>query len=374
MILTANFRPRIKENTLTRIKRMLIGQGKINVVVNVEVAPPDILGQYERSGGFFAVKLAKLLGVNDKNGDRYLQRQMGSRIYKGELLALRKGIFGKRAITAPTDGILEVYDPNKGELRLRSLPKVVPLTSGVYGIVESINKVTGEIFIKTMGTEVIGVLGAGVERGGILKIMNNASGMVSERQITGQLEGHIIVAGAFIHGESLKKAVECNLSGIISGGLNARDYKAMTGYVNPTLRIGSDPGISILATEGFGSLSIGQDVMEVVKSHNGRYVFLSGNAGRLLLPSVDPDSIMALHKVVLPKVIKPEGAIDISLGEINLGSGVRIIWPPFSGAQGKVVAIDKSLTTLDSGVSTYLLTIDTGKRRIRVPYPNVELI
>jgi hypothetical protein len=374
MNVTANLRPRIRSNRATHIRRKLVGNGKISVVVNQEISSSDILGQSARNAGFFSVKIAKLLGVDPEEGAKYLQRPIGSKIYKGELLGLKSSLFGKKFVTAPTDGILDFYDPDKGELRLKSLPKVIPLTSGVYGIVDAVNHQTGEILIKAMVTEITGVLGIGGERGGVLSIINNSSGLLSQRQITADMSNHIIVAGSLILSEGLKKAVECGVYGIITGGLNARDYKAMSGNLDPSQKMGADPGISIVATEGFGSLPIGDDIVKVVSKSNGKYVFLSGNSARLLLPSTDPDSIMALRKVILPQRNEVEGSLDLSLGEIKVGNRVRIIWAPFAGFQGKVVGIDKTLSVLPSGISTYLLTVETKLRKIRVPYPNVELI
>ena len=44
------------------------------------------------------------------------------------------------------------------------------------------------------------------------------------------------------------------------------------------------------------------------------------------------------------------------------------------GEQGKIISIDKIATTLPSGVVTYMITISTNTRKIRIPYNNVEII
>lgn len=375
MDLPVNLRPRIKLNTITHVRRSLIGgKGKLNVAPNQEVMSSDILGQSMHSAGFSAVNIAKNLGVSSNVGGKYLTKPIGSKIFKGELLGLKKGMFGDKVVTAPSDGVLAEYDSKLGEVMLEFLPKQQPLTSGVFGIVEQVNTDIGEVVIKTSVTEIIGIYGCGKERGGDIEAMGSSSELLSMQMLSHKLSSKIILGGALIYGEALRKAVECGISGIISGGINSLDFKAMSGSVDPHHRIGTDPGISILSTEGFGSMSIGSDIYNIIRAHDGKFAFLNGNTARLLLPSPEASSIINLRKVALPITKEAEGSSDVTFRMIEPGARVRIVWPPFAGWQGRVISIDKTPTQLPSGISTYLLVVETSRKKIMVPYLNVELV
>lgn len=372
--LFANRRIRIKPRICKLVKRVLKGPGRILVQKNIEVSPHDILGHYKLTTGFTKVNIARELNVSPAEVDKFLKKSVGQTVFKGELLAFKKSFFGTNQIIAPTDAIFESIDPKSGEATLKLIPKDIALTSGVFGIVENINQSEGEITIKCLTTEIYGVIGTGNEKEGFLNVISGPGDLVNAYKITPANRGQILVAGSLIMQETIKKALTCNVSGIICGGLNLEDYLSMAISLIPSKRVGTEIGISIVASEGFGLVPIGEDFQEVLNRHNGRFAMISGNLGRILLPSDDPDSILSCRKVSLledpAKGVKPE----VSIGEIKEGISVRLVWPPFFGAQGVVKAIDNTPTTLPSGISTYLLTVETKARKIRVPYTNVEII
>lgn len=372
--LLANIRFRVRPNRITHVRRALVGKGKLLVSKNEEIKPDDILGKSTLTSGFSVINLAKKLGVSPQEGLKYVQRPIGKTIFKGELLAFKKGILGKKFITAPTDGLIENYSSKTGELRIEFLPKEIPLTAGVVGIVERIDQKTGEVFIKTRVTEVYGVFGSGKERNGVLTILGGRGDLLHSSKIEDSLRQHVIVAGALIYGEALRKAAGLGVYGIISGGLNVADYSSIINTLDPRSRIGSDVGLSIFATEGFGPLPIGEDIYQILKSFHSKFVMIHGNTNRLILPDSNPDSILALRKTSLPIAKLPPIAPEVKLEGIKIGGKVRIIWPPFMGSQGLVVGIDQTVTLLESGISTYLVTVETSSRKIKVPYTNIEHI
>lgn len=374
MSLAANFRLRIKVKRAAHVKRFLAGKTKLDVAIGQEVQPQDILGRSTISAGFSSINIANALHVSPNDGGKYLQKPIGKVIYKGELLALKKGIFGEKVVKAPTDGLLEFYDHNLGEIRLQLLPKNVPLTAGVFGIVDGINNTKNEVIIKTFVTEVFGILGSGNERGGVLEVLTNQGGLINQTQIEASMHQHILVAGGLVDGGILKKAAGFGLSGIICGGLNVYDYKAIAQGLDPNTRFGTDIGISVVATEGFGLIPIGDDIFNLIKNYNNKFVFINGNAHKVLLPTADSDSILSLRKISLPVAKSPEVAPDVELKELAVGARVRIIWPPFMGSQGKIVAIDKTTTVLESGIPTIMLTLETPTQKLKVPFANVEII
>lgn len=371
--LLVNRRLRINRHKCTHVKRSILGSGKLLVQKNDDVRPYDIIGKAAVSGGFSALNIAKSLGVNPRDGLQYLQKPLGSKIYKGELLLFKQGLLGKKVVTSPTDSVIESYNQATGELRLKFIAKEVPVPAGVYGIVDEVDQISGEVLIRAMVDEVFGILGSGRERGGILTILGNQHSLIQRSQITAGLSQHILAAGSLIYGQALREAVSLGVYGLITGGLNASDCRALMGCLDPVKKIGTDVGISVMATEGYGPIPIGEDIYELLKSYDQKYIFLDGNMARLLLPSDNSESILTLRKIALP-IKKVVSFPHLDAEEVKVGNKIRIIWPPFAGIQGTVIGVDKTATVLESGIPTFMLTIETAKQKIKVPYPNVELI
>lgn len=372
--LLANFRVRMKQGNCMLVTRKLKGPGKILVHKNVEVSPHDVLGHYKLALGFTKVNLAQELKVGPSEASKLLQKSVGQTVFQGELLASKKGLFGKSEVIVPTDGIFEGIDEKTGEAIIKLLPKDVTLVAGVFGVVQDVDHKKGEVLIKSLMKEIYGVCGTGGEREGFVNVISGNGELVNKNLVSEANRGQILVTGSLIMDELLKKALSCGVAGLVGGGLNFDDYIAMATRLNPFKRVGTEVGISVVAMEGFGIIPIGEDFFETLKVHNGKFAIIQGNLGRILLPSDDPNSILFCRKVELPFKealgIRPE----MMIGEVRVGAKIRLITPPFMGGQGEIVAIDNTPTKLDSGIITYMVTISTKSKKIRVPYSNLELI
>lgn len=372
--LFANSRVRINRDICMLVKRKLKGPGRILAQKNTEISPHDVLGHYKLTLGFTKINAAEKLNIHPSEVPKYLKKTVGKAVYKGELVASRRGLFSTTRITAPTDVIFESLDESTGEITFKMLPKDTSLTAGVFGMVEDVDHSKGEITIKTMMTEAYGVYGTGNEKEGFINLISGPADLVNKDAITQANRGQILVAGSLILEATVRKALSCSVSGIICGGLNMDDYLAMVGSLNPEKKLGSEIGISIVATEGFGIIPIGDDFFEILKKYSGKYAILQGNIGRILLPSDDPNSILSCRKVVLPSTEALGVRPQLSITEIKIGSRVRLIAAPFMGGQGEVLAIDDQPTRLASGISTYLVTVGTKSKKIQTPFSNVEII
>lgn len=370
-----NLRPRVVSNRCVRVTRKIKGSGSLMVAKNQEVSPHDILGSSLIEPGFTIINIAKELRVSPPEALKALQKNAGVPIYKGELLAKKKGLFKNYSVLSPTDCMIEKVNQETGELTLKMLPKQIPLLSGVFGIVDEINTLTGEVAIKTMATQIVGLFGSGRERGGFLRVIGNKSDLVDSGQINPSLKGEIVVGGGLIFGMALKKAMECQLDGFISGGVNMDDYLSIAGSLYESHKSHSDIGLSLLATEGFGPMGIGDDIYETIKKSEGKFVFIDGFNTHLTLPQTTADAIIQARKISLPPLsashtLIPENQIKTAAP----GQKVRLIWPPFAGSQGIIISIDGKPSVLPSGVSAVCALVELANKKIKVPVTNLEAI
>lgn len=375
----ARFSIRLEKDIIVRIHRSLRGKGVIKVAAGQEVTPDEIIGNASVSLGFRIINLADALSVAPADVAKYLKKSLGQRIYKGELLALKEAkLFGsKRLVTSPTDGVLDFLNPKTGELRMTFIPKKADLPAGVFGVVEEVDKARGQVVIRTQVTRIYGMFGSGRTRDGILHILNKRDNLITKEMITGQFDENILVGGSLIFKDAISAAISEGVNGIITGGVNAKDYKAMAGgrLVFPK-KIDNDIGISVMVCEGFGSIPIGEDIFKILALYEGKFVSLDGNSATVDLPSFESKSLTKVKNTRLPPLSQQslkEEKIN-RLVEVKLGMYVRIIGNAFLGEQGKVVAIDGAETTLPSGIKSNLLTVETKRRKIQVPVANIEVM
>lgn len=373
-------RLRVEKDVITRIRRVLRGKGQLSVSVGQQVSPEEIIGTSQISSGFRTLNLSQLLLIPPQEVEKYLVRKLGQRIYKDELLAYKKGwTFGKATVvTAPTDGILDFFNNTTGELRMTFLPKKTVYPAGVFGIVEDVDSQRGQVIIRTQVSRVYGVFGSGRSRDGILHILGKKDDLVSKSAIFPKYDEHILVGGSLFFKDAISNSISCGVNGLIAGGINAKDYRGMAGgrLIFPK-KLDNDIGISIVVCEGFGSISLGLDIFEILSQYEGKFVSVDGNKAQILLPSFESGSLKKIKNTILPKlpdeVILDEHPVSRDL-DLKVGGKVRIVGNSYLGEQGKIIAINESETLLPSGIKTHLATVEGARRKIQVPVANCEII
>jgi len=193
-------------------------------------------------------------------------------------------------------------------------------------------------------------------------------------------EGNILVGGSIFFKDMIATAISTGVNGIITGGIDARDFRGMAGgrLVFPR-KLDNDIGISVVVCEGFGGIPIGDDIFRVLQEYEGRFVFIDGNKALINLPSPLSSSLIKVKNTRLPQLqngnLVPEEA-DSAKGmtELSIGCKVRIVGNSYLGEQGTLLAIDSSLSLLPSGVKSYLATVETARRKIQVPVANLEAV
>lgn len=372
---------RVEKDVVTYVTRTLKGSGQLNVKVGQVLSPEEIIGTGTISPGFRILNLSQLLAVPPQEVEKYLSRNLNQRIYKGELLAFKKGwlLERKKIVTSPTDGVLDYINKKTGELKITFMPKKVHLLSGMYGIVEAVDSEKCQVVIKTQVSRIHGLFGSGRSREGILRILNKKDNMTTINQIQTEYSEHILAGNTFFLKEAISQAISYGVNGIITGGINAKDYKAICGerLVFPK-KIDSDIGISIIVCEGFGLVPVGLDIFSTLVEYEGKFIFMDGNKAVVSLPSPSSSSLTKVKNTRLPQVKEDDLNLkETALSgpqELKIGLKVRIIGNSYLGEQGKLLAINETPTLLSSGITAHLATVETARRKIQVPVANIEII
>ena len=183
-------------------------------------------------------------------------------------------------------------------------------------------------------------------------------------------EGMIIVGGSFISIEAYKTALEHKVAGVVIGGFNYYDLEEILGYTLGVAITGSeDLHTSLIVTEGYGKIQMGQQTLDLLKQNSGRLASINGTT-----------QIRA--GVIRPEIIIPLDASDDSVGKkdskessgMTVGSLVRVIRSPNFGKIGSVKGLPPELRKMESETMVRVAIIDIDGSKFEIPRSNLEVV
>jgi len=235
---------------------------------------------YSRREGIAYV--GERLGLRGRRLKRYLRFKEGDFVEKGQAIAMRvtegnEHLPGTLAIArAPIAGVVTEVDLERGLVRLERRFKEVELRAGFFGEVESIDE--GAVVISTRGRRVWGVCGVGGEAFGRLRVaVNGPDGELIPEMITQSDAGNVLVAGAFVTLDAMRKAAEVGASGIVTGGADHLDICRLLGADFAVAFTGKeDMPFPLIITGEFGKAPMSPDLFDFFRRNDDSWVHLSG--------------------------------------------------------------------------------------------------
>jgi hypothetical protein len=371
-----SYTPGLKVATFTTLRRerKLPLAGTVLVKVGQLVEAETCVARTELPGNVQTVNAANILGVLPEDVPDCLTKPVGSPVKKGDVFAESRSFFGlfRSKCLAPVDGTLESLSTVTGQAILREPPIPVEVDAYVDGTVVEVHPRSG-VTIETQGAFIQGIFGVGGETCGTLHVaVKSASDPLEDRFLDEACKGKIVVGGSYVTAGTLKKAVAQGVKAVVVGGFDDHDLRELLGYDLGVAITGSEElGITLIVTEGFGSIPMAARTFDLLKACEGKRVSVSGatqiRAGvmrpEILIPRPESDARSAA------------GEADHSMG-LKIGSLLRVIRQPYFGRIGKVVELPSELRALESEASVRVLEVEFADDRSRamVPRANVELI
>lgn len=347
MILPVHFR--YLSAAKVRIERKLPGPGRIVVQAGDQVKQEDVIGEAEISGGFRKIQLSQVLGVSPEALDQVLLKRAGESVYKGEPLAKSQGFLGlrRKVYLSPADGVIE--EVNEGEVTIRFVPSEMKLSAGFNGQIESVEE-GKEAIVRTSAAKISGAVGEGRTRFGNLKVIGKENEFLLPQHLDSSTVGKIVIGGALVTEDTVEKALAIGVKGLVCGGIN---FHETLGWSE-----GSDIGLTIVATEGYGFHPIGEDIFAALTHYDGQYAAISGETAQIFI-AVDED-------------VKEEE--DLSWRELKLGDIVRVVGGQDLGKFGPAEEVSTEPTRLQSGLTAEVVTFRYNSEKIASPWQNLEII
>ncbi|MEP0766719.1 MAG: hypothetical protein HRF45_09295 [Fimbriimonadia bacterium] len=361
----------VSGQAVIRKTRLLPIKGQVLVKVGDQVQPDQIVARAELPGIIQTVKLAELLGVESKEVHNYLLVKEGDKVTKGQLLAETKGFFGlfKASVTAPCDGTFESLFKASGHMALREPPIPIEKTAYIMGRVVEVMEGEGAV-IETEGAFVQGIFGVGGERHGLLAVpVEGPDTILEPRHISEEHRGKVLVGGAGVLADGIKRAVEVGALGIVCGGVKDSDLIEYLGFDIGVAITGQEKiPLTLIITEGFGMLRMADRTFRLLKSLEGRDAAING-ATQIRAGVIRPEIIVPLSE--------PRGAAEVVEDQtLEIGKPIRIIREPYFGALATVTQLPPELREIESGAHVRVLyaKLNQNGEEVVVPRANVEII
>jgi hypothetical protein len=346
--------PLVLRDTLVRKVRRLPSHGIIHVAKNNDVTSSTVIGQVEVRGEAFMLRPAETLNLEPNEVLPLLRVQEGDVVVKGQVLLSTKGLFGWGAATieSPVNGVVESITPSTAHLLIRLPSSIRTMTAYISGRVESIVPYQSTTIL-TRGAWIQGVLGVGGEREGIIEVAQcGVSDFLTPNQLPNDCNGKIIVGGTNPSLDTLRALGARNASGLVTGSIRDSVLTAFLGYELQAALTGSEQiPFSIMMTEGFGAISIREEIVTIAKERVGAHASLNGTT-QVRAGAVRPELIIPLPDASIDECRESE-----SPSTLTLKNRVRVIRHPFLGREGEVVELPDQLQRLPNMVLTRVAKI-----------------
>ena len=347
--------------------------GQILVKPGQKVTSETVVARTELPGHVSSVNVAGLLGVQPDEVKNQMLKTVGQQVKKDEIIASTKGLFGlfKSQCRAPVDGSIESISDITGQVMIREPEIPVEINAYVDGKIVDIIQDEG-VVVQTFGAFIQGIFGIGGEVVGQLNIASDNPGdILNPDKLNEKMAGNVVVGGSLITSDSVKRALDLGIKGIIAGGIDDEDLRKFLGYELGVAITGSEKlGITIIITEGFGKMEMAAKTFNLLKKCENMKVSING-ATQIRAGVIRPE-------VVIPEEqsLDTQKAVDDSISQLVVGADIRIIREPYFGELARVVELPPELQKLETEAKVRVLKVKLMKTNelIVLPRANVEIV
>jgi len=364
---------KIQKFALIRKHRMLPLLGEIIINEGDEVHYDTVVAKTYIPGDIEMIPLFYILGVEPYNLSKSILKKEGDKVQEDELLATSKSFFGlfKSEYRSKISGIIELISDVTGMIAIRHFPIPINLDAYISGKVIKIIPNQG-VIIETKASIIQGIFGVGGERHGEIKVVSNPYNELNINKISKDCKGKIIVGGSFIMADTLIRAVDEGVQGIVTGSIEWFELTKFLGYEMGVAITGhEDIGLTFIITEGFGRMNMARNTYELLKSGEGKFTSING-ATQIRAGVIRPEIIIPLNDSEIgnfndKKEILTEG--------LKIGTKVRITRQPYFGIFCTVKKLPPELQQIEteSFVRVIIVELENGQL-VTIPRTNLEIV
>jgi len=367
----------VTERTVIRKRRLLPIPGTVLVQNGDRVGSETVVARTELPGKVHPLNVANLLGAAPDEINEYLIKKAGEKVQRDEVVAENKPLIKwfKTEVRSPIDGTLESASTVTGQVLLREPPRSLDLLGYIDGRVVEVHPHQG-VTVEATCTLIQGIFGIGGETWGELTMAaSSPDEVLAPSQLVPSMKGKIVVGGAFLGAETMKRAREVGVAALVIGGIHDKDLRELLGYDLGVAITGTERvGFTLVITEGFGTIPMASKTFTLLKAHVGQKASISG-ATQIRAGVIRPEIIISrADQIVAPQSAPGKGDAEGPTG-LKIGDQVRIIRDPQFGRLGHVVALPPELTKIETESEVRVLQVRFSDNAVvTIPRANVEII
>lgn len=367
---------KVSPATVLRKERRLPLQGEVRVRKGDPVKADTVVARTHLPGLVEPVNVAHRLGVEPRDMRACMVKEEGAPVAQDEVIAISPGFFGyfRTKVTSPREGRLQLVSDTTGQVMIQAPDIPVQIDAYVDGVIDEVMPGEG-VIVRTYGTFIQGIFGVGGETTGVLEMMaTGPDDPLDPKRLAPEHKGHILVGGSLVTHDFIRRAVEVGVAGVIAGGIDDADLRQWMGYDLGVAVTGSEElGLTLVITEGFGSVRMAARTFELLKQNAGRRASLSG-ATQIRAGVIRPEIVVPIPVEQWPPHAQEEDA-HAHPQAMEPGSAVRVIREPGFGSLAQVVSLPVEPVVIETGAQVRVVEIELeGGRRTLLPRANVELI
>ena len=363
---------KVAEGMVLRKTRRLPLSGDILVEVGQWVKAESTVARTELPGQVRSVNAASLLGVQPDELEQHMLKKEGDPVEKDEVIATTKGIFGlfKSQCRSPVDGSIESVSKITGQMIIREPQIPVEVNAYVDGRIVDVIENEG-VVVETQGTFVQGIFGVGGEvTGELIMACESPEDVLTPDKLSEQMADKVVVGGSLINADSVDRARELGVRGIVAGGIDDADLRQLLGYELGVAITGAEElGLTLVVTEGFGRMAMAAKTFELLRSRAGMKASMNG-ATQIRAGVIRPE-------IIVPVSEDSDATFDDgeSQGQLVTGAKVRIIREPHFGELAEVTELPAELHELETEARVRVLKVRVQRTgdSVVLPRANVEI-
>ncbi len=367
----------VTERTVIRKRRLLPIPGTVLVQNGDRVGSETVVARTELPGKVHPLNVANLLGAAPDEINEYLIKKAGEKVQRDEVVAENKPLIKwfKTEVRSPIDGTLESASTVTGQVLLREPPRSLDLLGYIDGRVVEVHPHQG-VTVEATCTLIQGIFGIGGETWGELTMAaSSPDEVLAPSQLVPSMKGKIVVGGAFLGAETMKRAREVGVAALVIGGIHDKDLRELLGYDLGVAITGTERvGFTLVITEGFGTIPMASKTFTLLKAHVGQKASISG-ATQIRAGVIRPEIIISrADQTVAPQSAPGDANAEGPTG-LKIGDQVRIIRDPQFGRLGQVVGLPPELTKIETESEVRVLQVKFSDNAVvTIPRANVEII
>ncbi len=367
---------RVTDHATVLKQRRLPIAGKVLVGLGESVSAETIVAHAELPGDVSAVNVVNQLGIAPGDLPGLMLKKEGEAVARDEVIAeTRPLIKWFRGVSrSPIAGTIETVSHVTGQVMIRTAPKPVDVRAYIDGTVVEVFPGEG-VAIETTGALVQGILGIGGEVVGEIAVAGSGPAAVLEpKDLTADLAGKIVVAGALITRAAFDRAAAIGIAALVCGGFHDRDLRDLLGYDLGVAITGHESIRPVLIiTEGFGRIAMAAGTHKLLAAHAGRRASANG-ATQIRAGVLRPEIIIPVAGDAGAAGGRASAKVPSASG-LTAGSPVRIIREPGFGRLGSVKSLPPEARAVESEAKVRVVELEfpEGDTMI-VPRSNVEAI